>query len=211
MRRLWTFAGEAFDVMGSCLCGHEMRSAAQRQPLLQPMAVQWFVTPITIACNPFRSQRGTGLLLRQNSSHRARDAGCHGRGSVPRPRRTPVVWSDNVRDRDAVTLGKVCSTSPAAGTRACLRARRRIPIDSGSAAGQMLPSCAIPPVAFGATRGGAALGAGCEPSASGPLRVPKPGIDISVNLDQRIWETAAYIFTLVPAQSPNRELDKSII
>ena len=122
MRRLWTFAGEAFDVMGSCLCGHEMRSAAQRQPLLQPMAVQWFVTPITIACNPFRSQRGTGLLLRQNSSHRARDAGCHGRGSVPRPRRTPVVWSDNVRDRDAVTLGKVCSTSPAAGTRACLRA-----------------------------------------------------------------------------------------
>ena len=118
---------EAFDVVGSCLCGHEKRSAAQRQPLLQPLAVQWFVTPITIACNPFRSQRGTGLLLRQNSSHRARDAGCHGRGSVPRPRRTPVVWSDNVRDRDAVTLGKVCSTSPAAGTRACLRARRRIP------------------------------------------------------------------------------------
>ena len=171
---------EAFDVVGSCLRGHEKRSAAQRQPLLQPLAVQWFVTPITIACNPFRSQRGMGLLLRQNSSHRARDAGCHGRGSVPRPRRTPVVRSDNGLDRGAVTSARCVRPVPLpAPVHASGRGdgfhgfgfRRR----------SNAPDLRDPPVAFGATRGGVALSAGCEPSASGPLRVPEPGLDIYVN------------------------------
>ena len=143
MRRL-RVGREAFEVVGSCLCGHEKRSAAQRQPLLQPLAVQWFVTPITIACNPFRSQRGMGLLLRQNSSHRARDAGgVTGEGPYPVCGARPSCG--------AITVS-IAALSPRRGVFDQSRCRHPCmppgaatdSMDSGSAAGQMLPICAIP-------------------------------------------------------------------